>query len=60
MSATLIGLGILSVHGAFRDPGDLFLDDQELPGPGLFPFINAAAASSSVVAASVPSVASGV
>ncbi|KAI5679771.1 hypothetical protein M9H77_00998 [Catharanthus roseus] len=51
MSATIIGLGIVSVHGAFRDPEDLFLDDQELPGSGLFSFINNATSSA---AASMP------
>lgn len=51
MSATLIGLGIVSVHGAFRDPEDLFLDDQELTGSGLFSYIKTAASSAGVDAA---------
>lgn len=35
MSSALIGLGIVCVHGAFRDPEDLFLDEQEsLSGAG--------------------------
>ncbi|CAI9107080.1 OLC1v1006362C1 [Oldenlandia corymbosa var. corymbosa] len=50
MSASLIGFGIVCVHGAFRDPEDLFLDDQELPGSGLFSMISGAAASVSVAA----------
>lgn len=55
MSATLIGLGIVSVHGAFRDPEDLFIDDQDLPGSGLLSYIKTAA-SSPAVNADVPSV----
>ncbi|KAL8215169.1 hypothetical protein R6Q57_004618 [Mikania cordata] len=48
MSATLIGLGIICVHGAFRDPEDLFLDDQEIPGTGLFSSFTGAATSAAV------------
>lgn len=48
MSASLIGLGIVCVHGAFRDPEDLFLDDQEIPGSGLFSMISGAASASAV------------
>lgn len=37
MSATLIGGVIMCVHGAFRDPEDLFLDGQDqLSSTGLF------------------------
>ncbi|CAL5421930.1 unnamed protein product [Camellia sinensis] len=49
--ATLVGLGIVCVHGAFRVPEDLFLDDQEPLGSGLFSFIGGAASSAAVVAA---------
>ncbi|KAJ8768828.1 hypothetical protein K2173_023732 [Erythroxylum novogranatense] len=45
ISATMIGLGIVCVHGAFRDPEDLFMDEQEALGPGLFSFIGGAASS---------------
>nr|XP_043622833.1 PRA1 family protein B4-like [Erigeron canadensis] len=31
ISATLVGMGIVFVHGAFRAPEDLFLDEQEPP-----------------------------
>lgn len=48
MSATLIGLGIVCVHGAFRDPEDLFLDEQELPGSGLFSVLGGSATSAAV------------
>lgn len=48
MSASLIGLGIICVHGAFRDPEDLFLDDQEIPGTGLFSSFSGAATSAAV------------
>lgn len=48
MSASLIGLGIICVHGAFRDPEDLFLDDQEIPGTGLFSSFTGAATSAAV------------
>ncbi|CDP09255.1 unnamed protein product [Coffea canephora] len=51
MSASLIGAGIVCVHGAFRDPEDLFLDDHELPGSGLFSLISGAASSAPVSAA---------
>ncbi|KAL2470945.1 PRA1 family protein B4 [Abeliophyllum distichum] len=36
MSSTLIGFGIVCVHGVFRDPEDLFLDDTVLANSGLF------------------------
>lgn len=32
VSATLLGVAMVSVHGAFRVPDDLFLDDQETTG----------------------------
>uniref|UniRef100_A0A7N0TGQ9 PRA1 family protein n=1 Tax=Kalanchoe fedtschenkoi TaxID=63787 RepID=A0A7N0TGQ9_KALFE len=45
ISAILIGLSIVCVHGAFRVPEDLFLDDQEYSGPGLLNFLGGAATS---------------
>ncbi|KAM7527617.1 hypothetical protein LguiB_031027 [Lonicera macranthoides] len=48
MSATLIGLGIVCVHGAFRVPEDLFLDSQEAPGSGLFSMLGGSATSAAV------------
>ncbi|XP_071689454.1 PRA1 family protein B3-like [Rutidosis leptorrhynchoides] len=48
MSAALIGLGIVCVHGAFRDPEDLFLDDQDMAGAGLFSSFSGAATSAAV------------
>lgn len=50
MSSVLIGFGIVCVHGAFRDPEDLFLDDQDLAGSGLFSFLGGAASSAAVSA----------
>ncbi|CAI0399718.1 unnamed protein product [Linum tenue] len=53
ISATMVGVAIVCVHGAFRDPEDLFMDDQEGAGAGLFSFIggsaSAAAAGSSMM-----------
>nr|XP_043610142.1 PRA1 family protein B3-like [Erigeron canadensis] len=48
MSATLIGSGIIAVHGAFRDPEDLFLDEQENAGVGLFSSFGSSATSAAV------------
>ncbi|KAK1428632.1 hypothetical protein QVD17_17471 [Tagetes erecta] len=48
MSATLIGVGIICVHGAFRDPEDLFLDDQDVAGAGLLSSFSGAATSAAV------------
>lgn len=55
MWAALIGSTIVCVHGAFRVPEDLFLDDsQEQIGSGLFSYVGGAA--SSAAAAAAPSV----
>ncbi|XP_059626417.1 PRA1 family protein B3-like [Cornus florida] len=53
MSTALVGLAIVCVHGAFRVPEDLFLDDQDPigSGSGLFSFIGGAASSAAVAAA---------
>lgn len=51
ISAALIGVGIVSVHGAFRVPEDLFLDDQEGPNSGLLSFLGGTASSAAVAAA---------
>ncbi|XP_021769259.1 PRA1 family protein B3-like [Chenopodium quinoa] len=51
ISAALIGLAIVSVHGAFRVPEDLFLDEQEGPNAGLLSFLGGAASSAAVAAA---------
>lgn len=32
MTSTLIGVGVVCVHGAFRVPEDLFLDEQDSIG----------------------------
>lgn len=51
ISALLIGLAILSVHGAFKVPEDLFLDDQEPVNAGFLSFLGGAASSAAVAAA---------
>ncbi|OMP02341.1 Prenylated rab acceptor PRA1 [Corchorus olitorius] len=56
ISGTMMGVAIVCAHGAFRMPEDLFLDEQEQLGPGLFSFVGGAA--SSAVAAAAPAIAS--
>ncbi|XP_004240888.1 PRA1 family protein B3 [Solanum lycopersicum] len=55
ISALLVGLAIVSAHGAFRVPEDLFLDDQEPANAGFLSFLGGAA--SSAAAAAAPAVA---
>ncbi|KAF6144811.1 hypothetical protein GIB67_038910 [Kingdonia uniflora] len=55
ISALMVGLAIVCVHGAFRVPEDLFLDEQEPLNAGFLSFIGGAA--SSAAAAAVPAVA---
>lgn len=47
VSAVMVGAAIICVHGAFRVPEDLFLDDREPPGSasGFLSFIGSAASS---------------
>ncbi|AEC09820.1 putative prenylated rab acceptor P [Arabidopsis thaliana] len=55
-SALTIGIAIVCLHGAFRVPDDLFLDEQEPANAGLLSFIGNSAATSaaaSVVAGRV-------
>lgn len=41
ISAVLAGVAIVCVHGAFRTPEDLFLDEQESGGAtGFSPFLS--------------------
>ncbi|KAD2805259.1 hypothetical protein E3N88_38636 [Mikania micrantha] len=51
ISALLIGLAILCVHGGFRVPEDLFLDDQEPVNGGFLSFLGGAASSAAAAAA---------
>ncbi|XP_074571476.1 PRA1 family protein B2-like [Curcuma longa] len=48
VSALMVGAAVVCVHGAFRVPEDLFLDDQDSTGPagGFLSFLGGAAASS--------------
>lgn len=54
ISALMIGAAVVSAHGAFRTPEDLFLDEQE-PGAstGFLSFLSGAAANAAVSAAPV-------
>ncbi|GFP86581.1 pra1 family protein b1 [Phtheirospermum japonicum] len=45
ISAVLVGLAVVCVHGAFRMPEDLFLDDQEQASSGFLSFLGGGAAS---------------
>lgn len=46
ISATLVSGAIVCVHGAFRDPVDLFSDEQErVSSAGFFSIANGASAS---------------
>ena len=56
ISAILIGVAIICIHGAFRVPEDLFLDDQEPANSGFLSFLGGAA--SSAAAAAAPAVTS--
>lgn len=51
ISALLVGLGVLCVHGAFKVPEDLFLDEQELVNGGFLSFLGGAASNAVVAAA---------
>lgn len=53
ISASLVGLGIICAHGAFRLPEDLFLDDQEPVNAGFLSFLGGAAASAAAAAPAV-------
>uniref|UniRef100_A0A803NUP9 Uncharacterized protein n=1 Tax=Cannabis sativa TaxID=3483 RepID=A0A803NUP9_CANSA len=52
VSAVIIGVTIVCAHGAFRDPEDLFVDDQELMG--FFSVINGGGTSYGSTAAAGP------
>ncbi|XVF68442.1 hypothetical protein PTKIN_Ptkin11bG0003200 [Pterospermum kingtungense] len=51
ISGTMMGLGIVCAHGAFRMPEDLFLDEQEPLSSGLFSFVSGAASTAAAAAA---------
>ncbi|XP_018809176.2 PRA1 family protein B4-like [Juglans regia] len=51
ISALLVGVGVVCVHGAFRVPEDLFLDQQENPASGFLSFLSGAASNAAVAAA---------
>ncbi|KAK1415443.1 hypothetical protein QVD17_31224 [Tagetes erecta] len=54
VSSLLIGVAILCLHGGFRVPEDLFLDDQEPVNGGFLSFLGGAASSAAVAAATAP------
>lgn len=54
VSSLLVGIAILCVHGGFRVPEDLFLDDQEPVNGGFLSFLGGAASSAVVAAAAAP------
>lgn len=56
ISALLAGVAVVCVHGAFRVPEDLFLDEQENASTGFLSFLGGAA--SNAAAAAAPAVAS--
>ena len=39
----------VAIHGAFRGPEDLFLEEQETIGSGLFNFFNQTASKAAVI-----------
>ncbi|VFQ79527.1 unnamed protein product [Cuscuta campestris] len=41
VSALMVGVPIVCIHAAFREPEDLFLDEQETPATGFLSFLNA-------------------
>ncbi|XP_010257015.1 PREDICTED: PRA1 family protein B1-like [Nelumbo nucifera] len=51
ISALMLGLAIVCVHGSFKVPDDLFLDEQETPATGFLSFIGGAASSAAATAA---------
>ncbi|KAG4189064.1 hypothetical protein ERO13_A08G203300v2 [Gossypium hirsutum] len=51
ISGIMMGIAIVCAHGAFRMSEDLFLDEQEPFGLGLFSFVSAAASSAAANAA---------
>ncbi|GAV76890.1 PRA1 domain-containing protein [Cephalotus follicularis] len=55
ISALMIGLAVVCVHGAFRMPEDLFLDEQEPAATGFLSFLGGAASNAAAAAAPVVS-----
>ncbi|KAJ7950050.1 PRA1 family protein [Quillaja saponaria] len=52
ITAVFVGVALVSAHGAFRAPEDLFLDEQENnPATGFLSFLRGAAADAAVTAA---------
>ncbi|KAL6204337.1 hypothetical protein ACLB2K_021605 [Fragaria x ananassa] len=45
ITAVMVGVGIVSAHGAFRDPEDLFLDESQPLGSGFASMFSGAASS---------------
>ncbi|KAF8006066.1 hypothetical protein BT93_K0381 [Corymbia citriodora subsp. variegata] len=53
ISALLAGVAVVCVHGAFRAPEDLFLDEQENASTGFLSFLGGAASNAAAAAAPV-------
>ncbi|GKC69167.1 PRA1 family protein B4 [Tanacetum coccineum] len=54
ISALMIGVVVVSAHGAFRTPEDLFLDEQDpAASTGFLSFLSGAAVNAAVSAARV-------
>ncbi|KAK8697990.1 hypothetical protein V6N13_114122 [Hibiscus sabdariffa] len=58
MWGIIMGLAVVCAHGAFRLSEDLFLDEQEPLGWGLFSFVTGAASSAAATAAAAPAIVS--
>ncbi|KAK4775918.1 hypothetical protein SAY87_023879 [Trapa incisa] len=51
ISAILAGVAVVCIHGSFRSPDDLFLDEPEPPATGFLSFLGNAASSAAAAAA---------
>ncbi|NMR96155.1 PRA1 family protein, partial [Vibrio parahaemolyticus] len=59
VSALMLGVAVVCLHGAFRVPEDLFLDDQDnSQATGFLSFLRGPASAAAAAAAAVPTVAS--
>ncbi|CAH9103263.1 unnamed protein product [Cuscuta europaea] len=54
VSALMVGVAIVCIHAAFRDPEDLFLDEQDAPAVGFLSFLTAGAPSNGPASGGAP------